>query len=251
MTDSVARFSNRVENYTKYRPHYPTSIVDFLTEFGVLKSDSLVADIGCGTGISAQLFLAHGNRVVGVEPNEAMRIESERYLVEFPGFQAVDGHADATTLPDKSIDLTVAAQAFHWFDPKSTRGEFMRITKPGGAICLMWNERQLRTTPFLKDFEELLLKHADDYRSVRHENVDANALSAFFADGYTTAIFANEQIFDFDGLRGRVLSSSYMPGERDERYPGMIEDLRELFAKHAENGKIKVLYDTRVHVMRV
>jgi SAM-dependent methyltransferase len=251
MVNSVERFSNRVENYTKYRPHYPQAVADFLTGFNALDANSIVADIGSGTGISSRLFLENARLVVGVEPNKEMRSESEWYLREYPNFKTVDGRADATTLPDKFIDLTVAAQAFHWFDPDSTRTEFRRITKPGGAICLMWNERQLGTTPFLRHFEQFLLEHADDYRSVRHENVDAAALARFFEGDYTTATFANEQVFDFDGLRGRVLSSSYMPDERSERYPAMIEDVRKLFAIHAESGKIKVLYDTRIHVSRV
>jgi SAM-dependent methyltransferase len=251
MKKPVDRFSNRVENYTKYRPHYPEAVLNFLEDFGVLGPDSVVADIGSGTGISARLFLENGNRVIGVEPNGPMRTESERYLSEYPNFTAVSGTSDATTLLSASVDLTVAAQAFHWFEPDSARAEFKRITKPGGAICLIWNERQLGTTPFLRDFEQFLLNHADDYRSVRHENVDEAALARFFGSEYTTAVFPNEQVFDFEGLRGRVLSSSYMPDAGSERYAAMNEDLESLFAKHAENGKIKVLYDTRVHVSRV
>lgn len=247
MTDSVERFSNRVANYVKYRPHYPREVVAYLTEECGLTQDSVIADIGCGTGISSKIFLANGNRVFGVEPNEAMRLAAVEYLQEFEDFVPFDGTSTATTLDDGSVDLVVAAQAFHWFEPETTRVEFKRILKPGGHIALIWNERQLDTTPFHRDYEALLLKYANDYGHVRHENIAAEELSAFFQQPYASAVFANEQIFDFEGLKGRMLSASYMPTEDDPRFPPLLHDLETIFAKHAENGRIRVLYDTRVY----
>src|SRR5436190_5922335 len=146
MTDTVERFSNRVANYVKYRPHYPREIIGYLKEHCGLTSDSVIADVGCGTGISTKLFLENGNRAFGVEPNAAMRAAAEEYLAAFPNFTPVDGTSDDTTLPDDSVNIVVAAQAFHWFDAEKTRPEFKRILKPGGHIVLIWNERQLDTT---------------------------------------------------------------------------------------------------------
>ncbi len=251
MTDTVERFSNRVENYVKYRPHYPREIMPFLAENCGLTKESIIADIGCGTGISSRLFLENGNRVIGVEPNAAMREAAVKYLAAFPWFQPVDGTSDDTTLRDSSVDFVVAAQAFHWFKPDTTRAEFQRILKPGGHIALMWNERHLDTTPFLVEYEAFLVKYAYDYGIVRHENINAKDLRDFFKKEYGSVTFQNVQIFDFDGLQGRMLSASYMPNETDAIFAEMIDELHSVFAKHAENDRIKVLYDTNVYFSRV
>lgn len=247
MTDTVKRFSNRVANYVKYRPDYPREIIGFLEANCGLTHETVIADVGCGTGISSRLFLENCNRVIGVEPNAGMRAAAVEQLAEFPDFVAVDGTSDGTTLPDASIDIVVSAQAFHWFNAEKTRPEFHRIVKPGGYVVLMWNERQLDTTPFLIDYEAFLLKYAYDYGNVRHENIHAEELAKFFQKPYGSATFPNIQVFDFDGLKGRMLSASYMPNEADAVFPAMIENLGILFAKHAENGRIKVFYDTNVY----
>lgn len=247
MTDSVERFSNRVSNYVKYRPQYPREIVTYLKDSFGLAPGSVVADVGCGTGISSKIFLENGNRVFGVEPNDAMRAAAVEYLREFEKFAPVKGTSTVTTLENSSVDLIVAAQAFHWFDPEPTRNEFRRILKPGGYVVLIWNERQLDTTAFHREYEALLVKYANDYGHVRHENIAEEELRAFFQQPYEQALFPNEQVFDFDGLKGRMLSASYMPTENDPRFRSLANELHAIFAKHAENGRIRVLYDTRVY----
>jgi SAM-dependent methyltransferase len=245
--NTVERFSNRVANYVKYRPGYPAEVIQFLKDQLGLTVDSVIADIGSGTGLSARLFLENDNTVYGVEPNAAMREAAEEYLKSFPNFKSIDGTSEATTLPDESVDHLIAAQAFHWFEPEGTRNEFKRILKPDAYVSLIWNERQIDSTPFLREYEQLLLKYGKDYTDVRHEQIDSDVLSAFFLLPFEHMSFPNEQIFDFDGLKGRMLSSSYMPSETDEAYEPMIKELESLFAKHAESGKIKVLYDTNIY----
>ncbi|MFN0277392.1 MAG: class I SAM-dependent methyltransferase [Pyrinomonadaceae bacterium] len=247
MSDTIERFSNRVANYVKYRPDYPREIISYLVANCGLTRKSVIADVGCGTGISAKMFLENGNRVFGVEPNSSMREAAEEYLASFPNFKPVDGTSDETRLANGSVDLVVAAQAFHWFDAEKTRHEFKRILKPDGHVVLIWNERQLDTTPFLVEYEAFLLKYADDYEHVRHENIDAKKLSDFFQKEYGSAKFANQQVFDFEGLKGRMLSASYMPGENDPRFDDVCKELSLLFAKHSENDRIKVFYDTNVY----
>ena len=247
MSNTVTRFSNRVANYVKYRPGYPSETLElFKSEMGLTR-DSILADVGSGTGLSAKLFLENGNTVYGVEPNAAMREAAEEYLKEFSNFISHDGSAEETKLEADSVDFVIAAQAFHWFDPESTRTEFQRILRPGGYIALLWNERQLDTTEFLREYEKLLLEYATDYEKVRHENIDQEKLGDFFETGYEQATFANEQSFDLDGLRGRVLSSSYMPAEDHPSFPALEKELRGLFAKHSENDRIKVFYDTNIY----
>lgn len=247
MSDPTQRFSNRAANYVKYRPGYPPDVLElFRAEMG-LTPDSVVADIGSGTGISAKIFLENENTVYGVEPNETMRSAGEEFLARFPRFHSVNGTAENTGLPDDSVDIVIAAQAFHWFDQQRTRKEFVRIMKPEGYAALIWNERQLNTTPFLRDYEKFLLKFADDYTRVRHENVNEAALKSFFQKDFRKAVFSNSQVLDRDGLLGRVMSSSYMPTEADPRFSKMKNELGALVANHGENGNIELLYDTTIY----
>jgi SAM-dependent methyltransferase len=211
-----------------------------------LTSESVVADVGSGTGISTNLFLDNGNTVYGVEPNARMREAAAESLAAYPNFYSIDGTSTATKLFNASVDIVIAAQAFHWFEPEPTRTEFRRILKPGGWVALMWNERQLNTTPFLIEYEKLLLKYASDYTKVRHDNINESTLAAFFEGDFQTATFANKQVLDYDGIKGRVSSSSYMPSESDGRYSEMVGELQTLFDKHAESGRIAVFYDTNV-----
>ncbi len=243
---TTERFSNRVEDYVKYRPDYPKEILDlFLSEMN-LKSSSIVADIGSGTGISAKRFLENGNSVFGVEPNAPMRGAAEKFLADFPKFKSIEGTAETTTLANKGVDFVVCAQAFHWFDRAKTRKEFERILKDKDFIALIWNERQLDTTAFLRGYESLLIEFGTDYEAVRHENITKEKLRDFFQTDLHQAAFENKQTVDFEGLQGRMLSSSYIPSKESPRFGQMLENLERLFAEHAENGKIDILYTTKV-----
>src|SRR5689334_22644665 len=173
MSESVNRFTSRVETYAKYRPGYPAEIVDLLRRECNLTPDSIVADIGSGTGKLTELFLANGNVVFGVEPNGAMREVAENIFKDQPSFRSVDGSAESTTLTDASVDVITAGQAFHWFDAAKTRREWVRILKSGGWVALIWNARELQTTPFLHDYEEMMTEFGTDYKDVRHENAEA------------------------------------------------------------------------------
>lgn len=249
--NTIERFSNRVENYVKYRPTYPPEVVELFRDEMNLQKTSVVADIGAGTGISAKLFLENGNPVVGVEPNAAMREAAEKYLKEFPHFKTVDGTAENTTLAANSFDFVIAAQAFHWFDKAKTQIEFRRILRDDGFVALIWNERELDTNEFLRDYEKILLEFGTDYQKVRHENINIDILSDFFGDKIRREIFQNVQSLDFDGLKGRMLSSSYMPTAENPRFEEMIKKLESLFAQHAENGKIEILYKTNVFYAQI
>jgi len=246
MLNTVERFSNRVENYVKYRPSYPGEILNLFRYEMNLQTASVIADIGSGTGISAKLFLENGNRVFGVEPNAAMREAAENYLQNFPNFKSIDGTAERTNLPDQSIDFVVAAQAFHWFNQINARKEIKRILKDKGFVVLMWNERQLDSTAFLRGYERLLIEFGTDYETVRHENTTKKTLQNFFQTNFSQAVFQNSQTVDFKGLKGRMLSSSYIPSADNPRFEEMLKNLKSLFAEHAENGKIDILYNTKV-----
>ena len=246
MSQSVDRFTSRVEDYAKYRPGYPLEIVDLFRRECGLTPASIVADIGSGTGKLAELFLANGNVVFGVEPNVSMRVVAESLFKDQPTFRSIDGSAESTTLPDLSVDLITAAQAFHWFDPVKTRDEWVRILKPGGWTTLIWNERELQTTPFLNDYEQLMLEYGTDYKEVRHENAEALIEGFFAPDEFVLRTFPNTQVFDYDGLNGRVRSSSYTPEPDHPNFDPMMRQLSTIFDKHQKNGYVNFDYETRV-----
>lgn len=244
------RFSDRVENYIRYRPGYPEAVWHTLRTEAGLNPTSTVADIGSGTGISSMLLLQAGCVVHGVEPNAAMRHAAERILATEPNFKSVAGRADATTLPDSSVDLIVAAQAFHWFNTPETRQEFSRMLKPGGKVALIWNERQVDSTPFLIDYEALLLQYGTDYAAIRHENIDAAALASFYVGPYQSWSFENQQTFDFEGLKGRLLSCSYAPAPEHPQHEAMLTELRQIFERHQDKGEVAFRYVTRLNIGR-
>lgn len=245
--NSTTRFSSRVDDYIKYRPHYPVEIIDLLSAKCGLTPESVIADIGSGTGILAKLFLENGNPVIGVEPNKEMREGGEHYLAEFGRFTSMDATSEATRLPGRAMDFVVAGQAFHWFDQARTRVEFMRILKDEGVVVLIWNDRRTDTTPFLRAYEALLQEFGTDYNEINHKNVQDKAVFAkFFGAPPFEATFDNVQRFDFDGLMGRLNSSSYVPGRDHPLHAAMAKRAKEIFDAHQQNGKVAFEYDTRV-----
>lgn len=244
--DSKSRFSTRVENYVRYRPGYPQEVIATLQKECGLSHTSVVADVGSGTGLLTRLFLEAGCRVYGVEPNAEMRAAGERLLGGFPRFTSCDGSAEQTGLPDASVDFVTAGQAFHWFRPAATRQEFLRILRPGGWVALAWNERRVDSTPFLMAYEALLQQYATDYNQVDHRNVEDSPeiIPTFFGGAYQKARFDNQQIFDFDGLRGRLLSSSYAPEAEHPNHAPMLAELRHIFDRYQRDGKVAFDYQT-------
>lgn len=250
-SNATSRFSDRVENYIRYRPGYPVEALAALHAECGLEPSHVIADIASGTGIWTRTLLENGNTVFGVEPNADMRQAGERLLVDFSRFRSVDGKAEATTLHDHSVDFVTAAQAAHWFDRTRARQEFSRILKPGGWLVLLWNERLIDTTPFLRAYEDLLLTYGTDYAEVRHERT-TDAVNEFFDPlPYRERTFAMRQEFDYEGLEGRLLSSSYAPGPGHPKHEPMLAALRAIFAAHAEDQRVAFDYTTRVYVGRL
>jgi len=243
------RFSGRVESYIKYRPHYPDEVYVFLRDNKLISPSSDIADIGCGTGISSELFLKNGHKVFGIEPNKNMLEGANNYLNKYSGFIPFQASAENTTLKNTSVDVIICAQAFHWFDKEKTKKEFTRILKPNGKIILMWNDRRTASTDFLKLYEDFLQMFGTDYKEVNHKNTqNKKVFDAFFGENnYSEKIFYNFQEFDFEGLKGRVLSSSYMPNKGHADYDYMMYCLKKIFQRYQENGTVRLDYDTKIY----
>lgn len=249
--DPTRRFSGRAADYVRGRPGYPEAVFDAVVELAGLGPGSVVADVGAGTGASSEPFLRRGFAVVAVEPNAAMRAAAVGLLGDRPGFRALDGTAEATGLPPASVALVFAAQAFHWFDAPRARAEFARVLAPAGAVALVWNARRAEGTPFLEDYERLLLDHGTDYREVGHRGVGPDRLAAFYGGPLTTRRFENFQELDRDGLRARLLSSSYVPAAGQPGHTEMLAALDGLFDRHSRTGRVRLEYDVDLFVGRL
>ncbi len=251
MLSSTERFSTRVEDYIKYRPSYPPGLLELLRVRCGLAATATVADIGSGTGILTELLLETGAMVFAVEPNNAMREAAERLLGDYGRFRSVPGTAEATTLPQASVDLVTASQAFHWFDVPKARRELCRVLKPQGWVALIWNERPPDAGAFHDEYDRLLRRHAPDYDRVTRMRADEMKIREFFGRRPQTAVFANQQVFDFTGLQGRLMSSSYAPEPGPPEHEPLIAGLRALFERHSRGGKVVFPYRTLVYFDRL
>ena len=250
--DPLVRFSSRVQDYVRYRPSYPQEIVPLLVRECGLTQTSRIADVGSGTGLLAQLFLKFGCKVTGVEPNAEMRRAGEEFLAGYPAFSSVAGQAERTGLPDGSVDMITAGQAFHWFQPEETRREFRRILRPDGWVVLIWNERRVTSDGFLAGYEDLVREYAPEYGVVDHRRIGAEAITAFYEhDRWRLAEFEYVQEFDLAGARGRLASSSYAPQPGAAQYEAMMNRLDELFKRWEVNGRVSMVYDTLVYFGRL
>jgi SAM-dependent methyltransferase len=248
MNDATHRFSKRVEEYIKSRPGYPDELIETLRSDCNLTHDSIIADIGSGTGNLSKIFLQNGNPVYGIEPNNEMREAGERLLKNFPLFRSIAARAEETTLPANSVDFITAGQAFHWFDRTLVRLEFARILKSQGYVVLVWNEMQTQSSPLMIDYEQLLQTYAIDYRQVDHRRIDINIISDFFDPGYFKLnLFDNVQVFDYEGLKGRLLSSSYVPQTGHPNYVPLLEGLHAAFQAHQIDGHVRFIYKTLLY----
>ena len=247
MLDPTKRFSNRVENYIKYRPSYPPAVISLLESECGLTPASVIADVGSGTGILSELFLKHGNRVFGVEPNREMRAASDKLMARYPKFSSIDATAESTTLVNASVDFTTAGQAFHWFDRGKARAEFERILKPRGWVVLMWNGFRVETSPLNNAYQQLVLKYGTDCQEVRREVIDSDVESFYAPGACQCARFEFQQGFDFQGLKGRLLSSSYAPEPDHPTYQPMLLELQEIFDANQKDGKIVFHNETELY----
>jgi len=252
ISDPTKRFSDRVENYIKYRPSYPPEVTTFLQAACHLPDRAVISDIGAGTGIFSGLLLQKGYTVYAVEPNEAMQSAAIDQFKNDQNFHPVTGTVENTTLASKSAELVVCAQAFHWFDAKKTQAEFKRILKDEGYVALIWNNRDASVDEFSEAYEKILKNDSIDYNKVNHRNIADIDFKAFFKDGlYQTVKYPNVQVFDEAGFLGRAFSSSYVPQEGTEEGEKFKVLLKDMFAKYNKNGQVSFHYQTEIYLGKV
>jgi len=251
-SDAKQRFSNRVADYVRYRPSYPHALIELLQSACGLRKSHAIADIGSGTGLLTKLFLENGNGVFAVEPNAEMRAAGEEFLAEYPNLTSVNGSAEATTLADASVNFVTAGQAFHWFEPAETRKEFARILQPGGWVVVVWQDRSMTSDKFAEAYEGVLHRYGKDYKSVRASYPQKDTIRGFSGhDDFSLRDLPNQQAFDWDGICGRLRSSSYAPVEGDVNFAPLMSELRKDFDAYQENGIVRMKYSVHVYFGRL
>jgi SAM-dependent methyltransferase len=248
--DATRRFSNRVTDYVEFRPGYPDSVFSALAQRLSPDLPRVAADIGAGTGIFSRGLLAHGFEVFAVEPNAEMRGAAERLLSAEARLHSSSGCAEATGLPSASVALVSAAQSFHWFDPEQCRREWQRILMPNGIVAVIWNERHLGSA-FMQAYEAAMQSLAE-YGEVHRRQRDRDTVRRLFeAQPFETLEYSHQQTFDWRGLRGRVLSSSYVPKPGSPGHAELFNELRQAYEAHQQGGRVQFDYVTRLHVGRL
>lgn len=241
---STERFGDRVESYRRHRPRYPRAVLDLLARECGLVRETEIADIAAGTGLLTEIFLAHGNSVVAMEPNASMRRACAALTAQYPQLRCIDGTAESTGIPAHSVDMVTVGQAMHWFDLGRAHTEFLRILRPGGWCVVVDNQRRMHGGPFPDGYERILQKFGLDYEQVRNRYLRSEQLAQFFGQASLhRATLPNVQMFDLAGLTGRILSSSYMPQEGHPRYAAMVAEIEALFLRCAEGGHVRMEYE--------
>jgi SAM-dependent methyltransferase len=243
----TGRFSGRVEAYRRYRPRYPREIIPLLREKCALTPESIVADIGAGTGMLAEIFLENGNRVVAVEPNAEMRGACEELTSRYSQLTCMDGTAENTHLADRSVDMIAVGRAFHWFDHEKCRPEFKRILRAGGWVVLAGLGPRRGKEPVHQEYQAILREHGIDYARLYDRYNVAGAVRKFFAGGrLEEAEFAGAEELSYDGLEGHTLSLSVTPQPDHPGFPAMREALKSYFDKYQQGGAMRL--PTNCHI---
>lgn len=248
MTHATEIFTKTVDYYTQYRPSYPEEVIQLLINKKILLKNAVIADLGAGTGIFTKLLLERGGLVYAVEPNQAMRTAAELELICYPNFKSVAATAEATTLPEQSIDLITVATAFHWMDANQAKLEFQRILKPSGYVALLWNVRDQEHSVLQQDYESLIKKYGHNYKERHEDKFDVAKLENFFSPSIMhSAVFPYAQHFDWEGLKGRLLSTSYAPQPHEANFNIMLEELRAIYDQYQDQNKVEFLYRTMMY----
>jgi ubiquinone/menaquinone biosynthesis C-methylase UbiE len=244
--DPTERFSGRVGAYVKYRQGYPDTLVPLIENQAELTTHSVIADVGCGTGLLAEAFLRSGYAVLGVEPNREMRESAELQLRRLSGFTSVAGSAESTGLVSGSVDLVTVGRAFHWFNTERALAEFSRILKPDGWCAIVWNRR--KAGPFMSAYDSLLQTYCDDYHQMRSARNQQRKLLEHL--GFCLTHLAHSEMCSLEQLRGKILSLSVTPDPQHPKFESMLQSIESLFREHEVQGQVRFEYDTLVYHKR-
>lgn len=240
------KFDGKSILYDKYRPSYPKSIIEIIFEVTNINENSVIVDIGAGTGIFTELLLDKKNKVYGVEPNRNMRVVAEKKFNQYSNFVSLDALAENTGLPDNCCDLITVAQAFHWFDKSSFKEECRRLLNKKGKVALIWNSLDAEAN-LSKELYNINKKYCPDFKGYS-DGYDFKEIERFFEGDFITIENLNPILCTEEKFIGRHLSSSYSLKENSMYYNDYKDELKNLFAKYADNGELLTEYITQCYI---
>jgi ubiquinone/menaquinone biosynthesis C-methylase UbiE len=237
-------FINKSKEYALGRPSYPEEILSKIKELGI-SEESVIADIGAGTGLLTYGLCKLRCEILAVEPNMEMLSECKQYCSANTNIKYVNESAERTHLPDKSIDMITIASAFHWFDKELSKVEFQRILKKDGYVLLLWNSIQ-KDSDFAKEYLSTIGKYKiKNTAGIASVNPDKEKFD-FFGQDFIKMFYDNWQQFTEEGVIANAISLSYTPSKLDSYYEEFVQELRNLFLKFQENGKVTFHYKTEL-----
>ncbi|NLB79720.1 MAG: class I SAM-dependent methyltransferase [Clostridiaceae bacterium] len=241
--------SERIENYLRYQPGYPRKLLNYLYEEVGFLRESVIADIGSGTGVLARLLLERGSRVVAIESDDRMRDIAERLLNdEFQRFVTLNATAENTTLFNESVNYIVCAHSLNGFCIDKCRDEFLRILKPSGVVVMIYN-RLTQEEDFSKEYNYLQERYRIYPEKAECRELSEIEISEFYASTtYNQVSFPNRQSLDYEGARARLLSDRSLPEQGEDGYNDMINEFYKIFERYSQNRKIILNYITETYI---
>jgi SAM-dependent methyltransferase len=226
-----------VQVYAAHRPRFPQGVLGFLRQHDALREDAVVADIGAGTGMLAELFLEAGHHVLAIEPNKEMLAACRELAVRCPALDVVRGSAEATTLPDACVDLITVGRAMHWFDWPRAHREFARILRPVRWVLIATNGHREGGAPVSDLLPAIFSRWRSDAVG-RQRQPDFNERLQGFLD---TSTWQRERLNDaialnLESLLGYAESLSAMPRSGEAGYEEMVAEIREVFERFQQGG---------------
>ena len=238
--DTTKNFDGYAKDYTVGRPNYATQLIDSIFNNYGLSENSIIADIGSGTGKFSRQLLDMGSIVYSVEPNDDMRHVAETELSEYPNFISIHGDAENTTLESGLIDFITTAQAFHWFDVQKFRNECIRILKENGRAALIYNVRD-KSDILNQELYQIYSRYCPRFKGFSGGIVkDDTRIKDFFGGYYDYLSFDNPLFFDKDRFVARSLSGSYSLKESDVEYTKYMDAIIDTFNRHSSDGIVKM-----------
>jgi SAM-dependent methyltransferase len=240
MSQNADRFTGRVAEYERYRLRYPVEVMTVMRERCGLRPEDLIADVGAGTGMVAELFLQAGHRVIAIEPNAEMRAVCAGLTEKYAGLRVMDATAETTGLEDASIDLVSVGRAFQWFDRERALAEFRRILKPGRWMVLLTNRPAYEASDKMRGYEEVLKVHGVDHVEKRGDLRRFDDLQPY-GDGETFEVrMPAQQSLSFEQLAGQTQSYSIAPLPGHPKYDGMQAALKDFFLRWSAAGIVRL-----------
>ncbi len=236
--DSTRLYTNKAVIYAQSRPDYAPEAFTAFQEVVKLPPQSVVLDVGSGTGMLTRHMLDHYETIYALEPTTEMRLIAEGDLNNHPGFHSLDGKAEDIPLPDHSVDLIAVGQAIHWFQPEMTLSEFQRIAKSETWLLLA----------NIKSMDEALNQaigkiFKEEYGCLpQNEHPPSNQVpdSYYFENGkYESMQFLHTSEESWERFLGGIGSAAYAPDIDHPLYSKFVQGARKVFEIFNQNNVLK------------